>query len=761
MQVESCIEKIEKRNHRNIQRTLFVNVNNSKDMKTVKEHFEFGYSFINIANNDKDEMPMLDEVLEVIESAKEVVFIEGISAYLRFGGQKQLKLVINQLLNMQSSSKAIVMLYQCDDILLEQIKKDPRLENQVIFIDGCKQTLPKIVFVKDNMVDVLNWQVVKGMSLLIKKLETEETAEIYVKSHFVRNDFPDSLYVISEMDSFFVIIQKEFLPSLSAEDESLLSDEQWHIFADGCKKHNGFEGYFHKTIGDMHSIDLYVNNWAKLSNEKKALLFIAIKTHANKCNNTSLKIAVENCKKISDLQIQIYKSIFAYDYKAKDFWQKYDERKILIAAVGPSEHHANEFCNIVESYGLKGLYYLTDLTRAERKLVLKLISSYANEIDKKELLGILQYTYKDLWAYLKKYDYKIQEIDSYFNEYKWLKVLNSISPEFADRVEKEARERNFYRILSPRSYFIPGLKKRGSILYFLDALGIEYLSFISQKAADLHLMMDVKICRSEIPSITSMNKEFVDEFRQAEADVVDNIKDLDEIKHSGTLEYNYSKSPYPTYLADELSVISDVLEKINTNIGSSYERAYIISDHGASRLAVLRHSETKWEMVNKGEHCGRCCKKSDNVVDIPNELMTEDNDYWVLANYDMFKGGRQGTVEVHGGATLEEVAVPIIELTRMPDNINIEVLTKTVKTGYKIKPTLKFVSNCKLQDVKVIIGEREYLAESQDDLHFSVELQGIRIEKEYTFEVLAGSNIRIANLKFRLKSSGMIDNDIL
>lgn len=128
MQVESCIEKIEKRNHRNIQRTLFVNVNNSKDMKTVKEHFEFGYSFINIANNDKDEMPMLDEVLEVIESAKEVVFIEGISAYLRFGGQKQLKLVINQLLNMQYSSKAIVMLYQCDDILLEQIKKDPRLK---------------------------------------------------------------------------------------------------------------------------------------------------------------------------------------------------------------------------------------------------------------------------------------------------------------------------------------------------------------------------------------------------------------------------------------------------------------------------------------------------------------------------------------------------------------------------------------------------------------------------------------------------------
>ena len=38
----------------------------------------------------------------------------------------------------------------------------------------------------------------------------------------------------------------------------------------------------------------------------------------------------------------------------------------------------------------------------------------------------------------------------------------------------------------------------------------------------------------------------------------------------------------------------------------------------------MKHSETKWEMLNKGEHCGRCCKKSDNVVDVPNEYMTED-----------------------------------------------------------------------------------------------------------------------------------------
>ena len=356
---------------------------------------------------------------------------------------------------------------------------------------------------------------------------------------------------------------------------------------------------------------------------------------------------------------------------------------------------------------------------------------------------------------------KIKDIEKYFDEYKWLKVENLISQSFLERVEIEAKERNFYRILPPRSEQLGKLKKENSILYFLDALGVEYLSFIAQKAAELHLMMNVIICHSELPSITSMNKEFVDVFKQANADVRDNIKELDDIKHSGTLEYNYAKSIYPTYLADELSIISDVLEKIDADITSTYERAYIISDHGASRLAVLKHSETKWEMLNKGEHCGRCCKKSDNVVDVPNEYMTEDNGYWVLANYDMFKGGRPGTVEVHGGATLEEVCVPIIEFTRMPENINVEVITKTVKTGYKIKPLLQFVTNCKLHNVKVLIGEREYLAQSDDDLHFTAELQGLRIEKEYMFEVVADGNIRIENLKFRLKSSGIIDNDIL
>lgn len=44
-------------------------------------------------------------------------------------------------------------------------------------------------------------------------------------------------------------------------------------------------------------------------------------------------------------------------------------------------------------------------------------------------------------------------------------------------------------------------------------------------------------------------------------------------------------------------------------------------------------------------------------------------DTGILANYDRFRGSRRANVEVHGGASMEEVAVPIIEITQKASNI--------------------------------------------------------------------------------------------
>ena len=69
--------------------------------------------------------------------------------------------------------------------------------------------------------------------------------------------------------------------------------------------------------------------------------------------------------------------------------------------------------------------------------------------------------------------------------------------------------------------------------------------------------------------------------------------------------------------------------------------------------------ENKYKMNSTGEHSGRCCPINDS--DEKPDCACEENGYWILANYDRFSGGRLSSIEVHGGATLEEILVPIIE----------------------------------------------------------------------------------------------------
>jgi len=123
----------------------------------------------------------------------------------------------------------------------------------------------------------------------------------------------------------------------------------------------------------------------------------------------------------------------------------------------------------------------------------------------------------------------------------------------------------------------------------------------------------------------------------------------------------FENNVLPIHLAKELDIISGVIEKAATKLAlRQYKRFLIVSDHGASRLAVLRRKEEQYETDTKGEHSGRCCKLFE-PYDLP--FAAEENGYLVLADYGRFKGSRAANVEVHGGASLEEVVVPIIELT--------------------------------------------------------------------------------------------------
>ena len=162
-------------------------------------------------------------------------------------------------------------------------------------------------------------------------------------------------------------------------------------------------------------------------------------------------------------------------------------------------------------------------------------------------------------------------------------------------------------------------------------------------------------------------------------------------------------------------------------------------------------------MESVGEHGGRVCKVIPDMKMIPNAIMA--NDCYVLADYNAFKGGRIGKVEMHGGATLEEVIIPIIEIYEKDVIVDIKVISEIIKVSYKTNAVLKFFSSSKLKDVIVRINGNEYKAASFDGINFSVELADIKKSGDYQFDVWSdGQEVSSGNIfKIEKESATAVD----
>ena len=252
--------------------------------------------------------------------------------------------------------------------------------------------------------------------------------------------------------------------------------------------------------------------------------------------------------------------------------------------------------------------------------------------------------------------------------------------------------------LQPRSSIVSKIEKDKTGFFFFDALGVEYLAYIQSKCEKYGLVSEFAIGRCELPSITSVNKEFENTCQN-----VKKISDLDELKHHSMI-YDYATCPYPIHLFRELEIIDAELRRIQAQLAQgTIQKAVILSDHGASRLAVLygKESASNIELEEKGVHSGRCCK-IDKDPKIP-QASYEDG-YAVLANYERFKGSRAANLEVHGGATLEEVLVPVITLVRKPDNITYCFVDPVIKFKMGQDARITLFSNMPMKQPRIQVN---------------------------------------------------------
>lgn len=762
MKLEDCIKRIDKYMHSSDNHPRLVNVQNCDDMNAICSHFRVGTTvFKDVADYANfDENPSESALFNDLRSLSGNIFITGFSIFYKILGEQKLGELLKKLVSFTGSNlHVIVMCYQCD----KQLNfNDTRYKNWVYFVDGITGNKTELVFLSSTTSILDGCIFTVGIQSVASVIEQSAPPILYVKTRKTKKGYAHSLIDISEQFNAYSLLCT-IDPMTNQLSESCGSLGQWGYALNAIKDAGSWIAYVIKMFGSIHTLDLSLPKWKAYDENQKWMYFLSLKLFGAP-NSWCLNTAAESSSCPDDIIKEIYQGILQLSHSDEKFWDCYNERKYILSIAGKSDLEISDYCDWVLSKGKDAIYYLTDMSTREINLIFKLLNDYHVEYSKAEVMGILSHIYTDLYQYLQPYDYKNDLLNKYFDAYKYQKVVNCIFPDFFALVEEQAVKREYNFLLPSRSEKTENIDMNKTLVYFIDAMGVEYLSFIMAQCRKYNLIAYTTLCHCEIPSITCKNKDFIEVFEKNGAVFAkdkNGIKSLDDIKHRGKEDFDFTNNKLPTYLARELQILSEIIELATSKL-QQFDRIVLVSDHGASRLSVISKKENKHQMATNGVHSGRCCPKYES--DIQPECAIDGDDFWVLANYDRFKGGRPANVEVHGGATLEEVVIPIIEITRVANTYEFKMLTDKISFSKRKKNAkIKIYSKLKIDGITVRISRIDgvFPATSSDGHTFTIAIPDLKASAAYSVDVYLQDNKIKSGLIFHADNSDFKEKNLL
>jgi hypothetical protein len=723
----------------------FLFISDGQYMPAIDELSVMGLDFVQMSGfcSGDDKVPDIDGLFSYIEGAdvnaegKKFV-VTGLGEYLALRGNDEAARTLSRLKDFNVGGAKVVLLLRGLASQIAGLQTDPRFDNRrYSVIDKAGSDLSFTLAAPSVGLSGLS-----GFKEMLVELENGRCGNITVNTAI---KFDKALFTIYKIGNAYEGIKfstKEFsLP------RSCGSDTSWAELLTELNKSNGsLEEVFEK-----HGLDgnLETDFYPRIAGKDYSnwLYFICLKCKADSLSNSYLRFVLDKTNQFEDFIGNVLNAIIEIQRTEKRFATFYEERKALVEKFPESD--MAEFVVNNRKIVSESIYKLTDITKTEREEIIAWVSQNG-------LVPQVEDIYPALAAYLKKYIFKCPELSDllteYFEAYKGQKLSNSLEPDFLKKVDELAHSPRKFNRLPTRNEIIDGLDKNDTYLYWLDSLGVEYLAFIEALVLKRGLSVRINIVRAELPTITSTNRDFFDAWQGQK----EKNGELDDTKHSDVGGYNFTNNELPIHLAKELDIITAVIDKAATELALRHcKRFLIVSDHGASRLAVLRRKEEKYETDTKGEHSGRCCKLF-QPYDIP--FAAEENGYLVLADYGRFKGSRAANVEVHGGASLEEVVVPIIELSLKDGSVTVKLVDEVVTVDYRTGTEIKLFFNALVQDVSVVLNGKSYSASRIDANHYSVKLPDTKRADEYSADVYAGDNL-IGKILFKAQGKSGKVND--
>lgn len=686
----------------------------------------------------------------------------GLSQAQMLRSDSALAAKLDEVLSYPISGYGVVLLDHCEQTLQKFMNRDIRMKNRVVLVDGEVSPLPQIKFAK-TVDECVGGQPLSDIPRLLTYLERltdmqrQNHPAVTTVSSFPVDMFRNAVYSVTAFEGIYEVLTTKYSDIAGATEKAYGTDVQWSWLASKMSGKSSFSALVCDKFGATANLSAHLSDvWESGDKKLQWLLWLSLKSFGE-ANNHYLTLILGNCDNVDSFEMHAYLDFADVDISHPEFERYYTERKRLLEQLPENLPLIKKYCDKLGRHQKDEVFYLTDSSTQEKYEFVRCLSLY--DFTPMEISCATRSMSKPLHLYMQDFVFdavntKLPESDSsfradlttYFRDYKLQKLTNRIFPEFLKRVNAYAQSPRPYNKLQPRSSIISHMDKKKVQCFFFDALGVEYLAFIMAKCEEYGLVSEVAIGHCELPSITVKNKEFLQHFVDGDWRKID---DLDEIKHHSQV-YDYRKCEYPLHLFEELDVIDEQLRMIQSMlVQGTLEKALIVADHGASRLAVRYGHElnSSIELEESGEHSGRCCPAAED----PNlPFVAYEDGFAVLANYERFKGGRRANVEVHGGASLEEVVVPIITLAKRPDNIELCFVNPVITLKPRVTPELVLYSNIPLSKPRLLIDDDFYDGEFvADKKHARFEISKIKRKGNYSAEVYDGEKNMSVKLEFK------------
>ena len=699
-----------------------------------------------------DKFPDIDDVIDYFRTLdtdyrqnKHVLI--GLGEYLALRGSAFAEKILRRLDKTTLGTARVVLLLRCVTQQVNALQMD---DNRIVEQNR--------LYIEENAVSSVTVtctsyfsqkDVAIGVKKLLHDLEDGLSRNIHAISAL---DFSQSLVPVSYIKTPFEAIQ-HVIPGVELTD-SMGTTAQWEQFYQELLRCNGLldKLFSRYDCADDFEEDIY-EKCAGLE-FKNWVFYISLKQNYDRIQNDYLAYVVANTDCYEDLRINLLTGIVHIPRSDGRFHNLYTERKKLVKGFPESETAAFIRENQIDP--MESIYRYTDNTKMEREAIISWVAQHG-------YIAEIEIIYPALAQYLGEYVFDCgglsDELTKYFKQYRLMKVTNQITPEFLAQVGQNAQKLPYTHLETRDSAILRIPDKKDAFLYWIDALGVEYLSYIAILAKKKGLSIHVDIAYVELPTITSINKGFFEKWAGSKKEKEPR---LDEIKHKEEGGYFYRPGQAPVHLASELEVIRKSIDRAATELAMHTCKTFVIaSDHGASRLAVIHHQEEKYDTDTKGEHSGRCCKEFADA-DLPQAIC--ENGYLVLADYGRFKNSRAANVEVHGGASLEEVIVPIITLSlKKQCDLIIELLNADeVYCDRRLGTTIQlYISDAdNTQSISVVIDEKRYAAKGSDKTHYEVNLYDMRRAKKNVSAAIYDGDDLIGTVHFDIKGKmATVNND--